>query len=313
MRLLFLCLGFLAVADIAVAAHHPMEEYAAEIRAKAEASKDVRTGAFSPQINKKAEAPKQPQIQQPNKPQIPQPEKQIQKPSNPQPIKQPEPAKIHKPDSSRNQHVDNKPHHTPDKNPHHTPDKHPHHTSAKPARTTIVLTSSPVVSYTTVGNGVVYEANPHIYSASTYGCTMKGDLKYCTDSIGKPLTGRIVQNYSDSVAYETYKKGYLSGETSVYTPDGTLLQTTNYSKGLKHGKEKVYYGNGRIYYTANYNRGVLQGEVRQYSMSGEKIGQMYYNKGRYTSRYCRYDTANDLIRDRIRANEKNELILCNNN
>lgn len=171
--------------------------------------------------------------------------------------------------------------------------------------------SSPTVTYVSTGNsGIVYEANPHIYTPSAYHCSYQGDLKYCTDYRGYALTGRIVQKYEDTVAYENYKKGYLSGETSVYSLDGVLLQTTNYSKGVKHGKEVVYYSNGHEYYSVNYSKGKLNGNVREYDTNGMLLGEMTYVNGHYKYRYCRNDTTNALKRERIKANMLNDLVLC---
>ena len=314
MRLMILLSTLLLAANTA-AAYEPMADYARRVREDFEAEKNVQKGAFSPdpvkqvkQPVKEAVQPKQPEIKQPVKeiakpkqPEVNHPVKKVAKPQQPE-IKQPV-KEIAKPKLPEKHHVE-----VP--NPHHN---HVEHRPVKPHTTTRVVTTVPAVSYTIAGSGVVYEANPHIYAVNSYFCGTKNDLKYCTDSAGKALTGRIVQNYTDSVAYETYRNGYLSGETSVYLPDGTLLQTTEYSKGLKHGKEKVYFGNGRLHYVANYSRGSLNGEIRQYDMAGTLIGEMRYSKGKYTYRYCRYDTRNDLLNARIRANEKNVLILCADN
>ena len=234
----------------------------------------------------------------PNKPAMQQPKA----PSKPQPVVHKEPVKHHI--HHDNKHVDN----------HHKP-----HPQPNPHRKTVVyeapivnhytyVVSTPEVSYVAAGDGVIYNSNPHIYSPKAYGCTtLKNDIRYCTDNTGKPLTGRIVQDYTESIAYENYKKGYLEGETYIYTPEGTLLQVTNYSKGLKNGKETVYFGNGKVHYTAHYSKGLLNGEVRQYDISGTYLGEMRYKNGHYTYRYCRNDTQNDFLRERIRANEKNEL------
>lgn len=265
-------------------------------------------------VNKPVAAPKQPTVQQPAKEQAkPLPQKENKVPQqNPHKDKAPIVNHGH---GSHNRHNN---HH----NPHH--DKHispqpPKH--SQPVRKITVyeaplinrytyVTSTPEVSYVTSGSGVIYNANPHIYSPNAYVCHLKNDLNYCTDSLGKPLTGRIVQNYTQSIAYENYKKGYLEGETYIYTTEGTLLQVTNYAKGLKHGKETVYFGNGKVHYIAYYSKGLLNGDVKQYDISGTLLGEMRYRKGHYTYRYCRNDTQNDLMRDRIKANEKNELILC---
>lgn len=297
------------IADTA-AAVESIDSYANRLRADFEANKNVKKGAFSPDPVKAAPAPKQPTVQ-PKQPEVKQPEKPVIQPRQPEkPIAQPQPKQPEKHHDARN---DGKRHEQVSHHDDRGHDKHrpQHHPESRPAprNTTYVVTTS-TVPYAVSGGGVVYEANPHIYSANAYFCSTKNDLKYCTDGIGKALTGRIVQNYTDSVAYETYKNGYLHGETAVYMPDGTLLQTTNYSKGQKHGREKVYFGNGRVHYVADYSRGVLNGEVKQYNLSGALVGEMRYRNGKYTSRYCRNETTNDLLRARIRANEKNVLILC---
>ncbi len=308
MRFIILFIGLFMITDSA-AAVESMEDYANRLREDFEANKNVTRGAFSP--NPVKTAPKQPAVQpkQPEKPVV-QPKQPVVQPK--QPVIQPkQPEKHHEAHNDNKRHEHNNHHDKKDYDKHHAPHHAPHHPQPQPAaRTSTYVVTTSSVPYVVSGGGVVYEANPHIYSANSYYCTKKNELKYCTDGIGKALSGRVVQNYTDSVAYETYKNGYLHGETSVYTPDGTLLQTTNYSKGLKQGKEKVYFGNGRVHYVANYSRGVLNGEVKQYDLAGALVGEMRYKNGRYTSRYCRNETSNDLLRARIRANEKNVLILC---
>ena len=309
MRFMFLLLGLYVGMNIYAAnAAGSFEEYADRLRQESAAAKNSHTGAFSHPTNdnkvrkdiSKAVPVKQPEINQAKKTETP--------------IKKPD---IKQPDKHNDMHnKPQRPHAEPDKThqhskPHNSDHRHKHHHSKPQVINNYGYT--PTVTYVTIGNGLIYDANPHIYSANTYGCTLKGDLKYCTDSIGKPLTGRVIQNYTDSIAYETYKNGYLSGETSSYTPDGTLIQTTNYRKGQKNGKETVYFNNGSVHYIVNYSNGLINGEVRQYNISGITIGEMRYRKGHYTHRYCRYDTNNDLLRARIKANEKNELILCAEN
>ena len=172
------------------------------------------------------------------------------------------------------------------------------------------ISSPSVTRLVTDNNVIVYEANPHIYAPNAYNCFYRNELKYCTDYRGKALNGRIVQNYADSIAYENYKKGYLSGETTVYTPDGILLQTTNYSKSLKHGKETVYFADGKVYYTVNYNKGKLNGSVRQYDENGVFLGEMTYSNGYLRYRYCRNDASDAAHRARVKAKIFNDLVLC---
>ena len=266
----------------------------------------ARWNGENPEIKNEIPSKPQPVVQQPKTPSKPQPVVQQPKaPVQPQsPHKEPAKHDI----NHHDKHVDNH---------HHKP-----HPQPNPHRKTTVyeaplinhytyVVSTPEVSYVTSGEGVIYNSNPHIYSPKAYGCkTLKNDIRYCTDSIGKALTGRIVQDYTETIAYENYKNGYLEGETYIYTPNGTLLQVTNYSRGLKNGKETVYFGNGKVHYVAHYSKGLLNGDIKQYDISGNLLGEMRYRNGRYNYRYCRNDTQNDFMRERIKANEKNELILC---
>ena len=260
---------------------------------------------YAPKVpEKQVNQPKKPTITQPEKPKPQPPHQEVKKPEKPQPEKI---ADRHNPHGDYHQPPQKDKPQPPHGN---KPHKKHHHYQPPVRETTYVYATAPSVSYVTSGNGVIYQANPHIYSANAYNCYMKKELKYCTDNRGRALTGRIVQNYTDSVAYERYKNGYLNGETSVYDLNGTLLQTTNYSKGLKHGKETVYFDNGRVHYSVHYSRGNISGSVVQYDYNGVLVGEMQYSNGRYTTRYCRVDAANDLLRARIRANTRNELILC---
>ncbi|MBR1825268.1 MAG: hypothetical protein IJ770_01625 [Alphaproteobacteria bacterium] len=161
---------------------------------------------------------------------------------------------------------------------------------------------------TTVIRPVVYENN--IYTNNAYTCRSVKELKYCTDYRGKALNGRIVQNYGDNVAYEHYKNGYQSGETNVFSADGSLVRKTNYKKSRKHGQEKVYYANGKVEYAANYKQGALEGTVLQYNINGKQIGRMTYHNGRMQSRSCRYETKDTELLAQIKQKNYNELILC---
>ncbi len=322
MKFAFILSGLLVWVNISVAAES-IEDYAQRLRENFEASKHSTVGAHSPLITKsdaKPEMkpdmkpdvkPQQPTVKQLEKTVITVPEKNVEKPKYSE-HRVPEVRDNNKAKPHHNEY-----HKQPLKRSDHFKPKPPRPLHPQPERvvyrTQIYAVPKSAVSYVTSSGGVVYNANPHIYTPNAYACSLKGDIKYCTDSIGKPLNGRVVQNYSDSIAYENYKKGYLSGEVSIYTIDGTLIQTVKYSKGLKNGKETVYFGNGRVHYVAHYSRGLLNGNVTQYDINGVLLGEMRYRNGHYTSRYCRNDTANDLLRERIRANEKNVLILCADN
>lgn len=292
-----------------------------------ENTKNSTRGAVSPEVkkpqitsekqikqpSKPVVQPSKPVVNQPSKPVVNQPSKPVVQPSKP--VVQPSKPVVKNPERTKHDNKPGKdinPHKSHHNEPHKPIDKPHHHKPVVQQHNTYIYTTS-TVPYITSGRGVIYQTNPHIYTANAYNCYFKDELKYCADNAGRALTGRIVQNYTDSVAYENYRNGYLNGETSVYTLDGTLLQTTNYSKGLKHGKETVYYDNGRVNYTVNYSRGVLSGRVVQYDYNGVLLGEMQYSNGRYTSRYCRNGTSNDLLRARIKENVRNELILCDGN
>ena len=193
---------------------------------------------------------------------------------------------------------------------HHSPRTPKHHKHTKNTEIYNYYVVSPVTRVASGNGALIYEANPHIYTPNSYSCYYKNDLKYCTDYRGKALTGRIVQNYEDSVAYEHYRNGYLHGETSVYTLDGKLWQVTHYSKGLKNGKETVYFENGRVNYTLNYSKGKIDGQVKQYDIYGTMLGEMRYSGGYCKYRYCRNDVSDEAMRARIKAKIFNDLLLC---
>ena len=194
---------------------------------------------------------------------------------------------------------------------HHRPPHEPeHHRHTKKTEVRSYYVVSPVTRVANGNGALIYEANPHIYTPNSYSCYYRNDMKYCTDYKGKALTGRIVQNYEDSVAYEHYRNGRLHGETSVYSLDGKLWQVTHYSKGLKNGKETVYFENGRVNYTLNYNKGKIDGEVKQYDIYGTMLGEMRYSNGYCKYRYCRNDSSDEAMRARIKAKVFNDLLLC---
>lgn len=225
-----------------------------------------------------------------------------------------EETKKDKPEQKRAHHdkEPDKHHIKPQPDPHRSHHEPKHH--KKKNKTVVKYYVTAPVQYVSTSNGaVVYEANPHIYTPNAYNCFYKDERKYCTDYKGKALTGRIVQNYEDSVAYENYRNGYLHGETSVYTLDGQLWQTTNYSKGVKNGKEIVYFENGRVNYTLNYSNGKIDGQVKQYDIHGTMLGDMRYSNGHYKYRYCRNDASDAALRARVKANMLNDLVLCVDN
>lgn len=220
-------------------------------------------------------------------------------------------AKKDKPNKSPHEKAKDEHHKHADFDKHHRPPHetvHHKHTPKTEVRNYYVI--SPVTRVANGNGALIYEANPHIYTPNSYRCYYKNDLKYCTDYKGKALTGRIVQDYEDSVAYEHYRNGYLHGETSVYTLDGKLWQVTHYSKGLKNGKETVYFENGRVNYTLNYSKGKISGEVKQYDENGAFLGEMKYSNGYCKYRYCRNDASDEAMRARVKAKIFNDLLLC---
>ena len=175
-------------------------------------------------------------------------------------------------------------------------------------RPTYVVNRVVTTPEVTVMRPVIYDNN--IYSANAYTCGERSGVKYCTDYRGRALSGRVVNKYDDSVAYENYRHGYQQGETTVFSQDGMLLRKTNYKKSLKDGKEYAYFGNGKIEYSAEYKKGALHGNVEQYNPNGKRIGRMTYRHGYLQKRHCTYDTTSPMLLAQIEQKNYNELILC---
>ena len=161
-----------------------------------------------------------------------------------------------------------------------------------------------------VPRGYILRQNDRIYTPDRYHCYMKRELKYCTTRKGRPLNGIIVGSYNGGLAYENYQNGYQNGETSLYTQDGTLISRSNYKQGVKHGESTVYYYNGRVEFIIHYKDGALDGRVEQYDINGALVGKMTYKKGRFRDGYCKNETKNGIMRERLSVKRYNEIIPC---
>ena len=224
---------------------------------------------------------------------------EITPPKNePKVVKKDIPNKKNPPVSGHEHHKDN----------HHKPDVRVNINVNSPRHPVVTETvvSAPVV----VVRPGIYDNN--IYSSRAYGCGERNGVKYCTDYRGRALNGRVVQNYGNQVAYENYRSGYQSGETTVFSPEGLLLRKTDYKKSLKHGKEYVYFDNGKVEYSAEYKKGALNGNVEQYNRHGKRIGQMTFRKGYLQTRRCVLNGGGEdpAVIARIHEKNYNELILC---
>lgn len=167
-----------------------------------------------------------------------------------------------------------------------------------------VIVTQPV----TVVRPVVY--NNDIYADNAYSCGERSDVKYCTDYLGRPLNGRVVQNYGEDVAYENYQHGYQHGMTTIFSSQGVLVRKTNYKKSLKDGREYIYYETGKTEYMAEYKKGELHGKVVQYDPNGKIIGRMTFYRGHLRTRKCTYTTEDPIVLERVKQKNYNELILC---
>lgn len=205
--------------------------------------------------------------------------------------------------------------HFPDHRPHHEHKTDKHKSEVKinvninRPRRTIVADGIVVTQPVTVVRPVIYDNS--VYTNNAYSCGERSGVKYCTDYRGRPLNGKIVQNYGENVAYETYRNGYQQGTTTVFSPEGLLMRKTEYKKSLKNGKEYVYYENGKTEYTAEYKKGALHGNIVQYDPNGKIVGRMTYHNGYLRTRRCVYETADPMLREMIKQKNYNELILCN--
>lgn len=160
---------------------------------------------------------------------------------------------------------------------------------------------------------VPYKINPttqRIYTPDQYHCFMRQTLKYCHDNLGRSLNGRIVNTDDQTVAYETYRNGYQSGETSVFDQQGILLSKENYKKGVRHGKAFYYYPNGNIEFVAKYDNGALNGRVDQYDINGGVIGKMNYKKGWFKDGYCKNESSHHNMDERLHHAQYNTIIPC---
>ena len=126
---------------------------------------------YAPKVpEKQVNQPKKPTITQPEKPKPQPPHQEVKKPEKPQPEKI---ADRHNPHGDYHQPPQKDKPQPPHGN---KPHKKHHHYQPPVRETTYVYATAPSVSYVTSGNGVIYQANPHIYSANAYNCYMNIEI-----------------------------------------------------------------------------------------------------------------------------------------
>ena len=69
---------------------------------------------------------------------------------------------------------------------------------------------------------------------------------------------------------ENYKNGKLEGQTTLYYPDGNVLEKSTYVADKKDGKSLQYYRNGQLKLSANYKADKLEGSYTLYNSAGVK-------------------------------------------
>ena len=69
---------------------------------------------------------------------------------------------------------------------------------------------------------------------------------------------------------ENYKIGKLEGQTTLYYPDGNVLEKSTYVADKKDGKSLQYYRNGQLKLSANYKADKLEGSYTLYNSAGVK-------------------------------------------
>lgn len=143
-----------------------------------------------------------------------------------------------------------------------------------------------------------------------YSCTIRRKLKYCFDSKGRALTGKIVQSDGKTLMYADYINGYQNGETAIYSTDGTLLEKIWYKKGLPDGEAIEYYLNGNIWLIKHYKDGKLNGRVEEYDINGVRVGKMTYKNGWFKDGYCANERSGLTMNDRYKNAKFNQIIPC---
>lgn len=149
-----------------------------------------------------------------------------------------------------------------------------------------------------------------IYTPDRYHCYIKNTRKYCADRRGNGINGRIVTADEASVAYENYQNGYQSGITSVFDNFGVMLRQSDYKRGVKHGEEIVYFTNGNVKFKKHYKDGALDGRVEQYDINGALLGKMNYKNGYLRDGYCKNESANMSMKERLKKEHYNEVLPC---
>lgn len=174
-------------------------------------------------------------------------------------------------------------------------------------------------TYTVRKEPLHHTAMPYVYVKNTkgkfytpdrYTCRMRNEKKYCVNRRGRAIDGQIVTTDENTVAYETYNDGYQSGETLIYTLDGTLLQRAEYKKGVKNGEEITYYVNGNVFIISHYKNGALNGTVSEYDINGHKVGGFDYKNGWFKGGYCKNERHNFSMKERLAQTQYNEIIPC---
>lgn len=150
-----------------------------------------------------------------------------------------------------------------------------------------------------------------------YTCVEQDGVEFCTDTAGKPVTGKITKYY-DNGNYKSiinYKEGYPDGLATYFTGDGKLKERVYHKKGIKNGMDKIYYPNRTIKIDAHYKNGVLDNRQTFYTEEGKLRGQADYHNGKLTGGFCVKTTARgqkreDFSAEKIRNAEDNKLVEC---
>jgi len=77
----------------------------------------------------------------------------------------------------------------------------------------------------------------------------------------------------------------MNGPTSIFGPDGWIVQKMNYRDGLPNG-EMLTYRNGNVETRSSYMNGNLEGEFITYNETAAVIGKAQYSKGSSRANPC---------------------------
>ena len=162
-------------------------------------------------------------------------------------------------------------------------------------------------------NGYLIERSSQEIPLS-YNCMQEENhVKYCVDANRKPLEGKVALKGADGnyISIDNYKKGHLTGLSSLFYPNGNPKVRLYYKEGRKNGMYKSYYPGRNIEVSANYKDGKLDGMLDLYLVDGTLAGRMRYQNGKLEKGFCNTNGKKENLKPAmLKSLPENQIYTC---